>query len=74
MYLGIDIGGTFTDLVLMDADGKVSTTKALSTPGQLEDGLFEAIGLAAAARGWSTEQLLARVSPSATAPRRPPMR
>lgn len=61
MYLGIDIGGTFTDLVLMDEDGKVSTTKALTTPGTLEDGLFEAIGLAATAKGLTTEQLLSRI-------------
>ncbi len=61
MYLGIDIGGTFTDLVLMDDAGHVTTTKALTTPGQLEDGLFEAIGLAARARGLSTGQLLARI-------------
>jgi N-methylhydantoinase A len=33
MYLGIDIGGTFTDLVLMDDKGTISTAKALTTPG-----------------------------------------
>ena len=30
--LGIDIGGTFTDLVLIASDGSVSTQKVLSTP------------------------------------------
>ena len=30
--LGIDIGGTFTDLVLVEADGRVLTHKVLSTP------------------------------------------
>ena len=30
--LGIDIGGTFTDLVLMHPDGSVVTHKILSTP------------------------------------------
>lgn len=61
MYLGIDIGGTFTDLVLMDDDGRITTTKAPSTPGKLEDGLFAAIDQAAAAVDLDTETLLARV-------------
>ena len=38
MYLGIDIGGTFTDLVLMDEAGNISTAKAPTTPGELEKG------------------------------------
>ncbi len=61
MYLGIDIGGTFTDLVLMDANGHVTTTKAPSTPGQLEDGLFEAIDQAATSVGMTRQQLLAKI-------------
>jgi N-methylhydantoinase A len=36
MYLGIDIGGTFTDLVLMDENGNIVTAKAPTTPGELE--------------------------------------
>ena len=43
MYLGIDIGGTFTDLVLMDDVGRIGTAKALSTPGELEIGVLNAI-------------------------------
>jgi N-methylhydantoinase A len=31
--LGIGIGGTFTDLVLIESDGSVATHKVLSTPG-----------------------------------------
>ena len=45
MYLGIDIGGTFTDLVLMDESGNISTAKAPTTPGELEKGVFDAVGL-----------------------------
>ena len=41
MYLGIDIGGTFTDLVLMDATGDLVTAKAPTTPGELERGVFD---------------------------------
>src|SRR5205085_9743436 len=61
MYLGIDIGGTFTDLVLMDEDGAITTAKALTTPGELETGVFNAIDLVAAAKGVATEELLTRV-------------
>ena len=61
MYLGIDIGGTFTDLVLMDDEGHISTAKAPTTLGELEHGVFEAVALAAAAQGHSSKQLLHRV-------------
>ena len=30
--IGVDIGGTFTDCVTMDAQGTVTVGKALSTP------------------------------------------
>ncbi len=61
MYLGVDIGGTFTDLVLMDENGAISTAKSSTTPGELETGVFNAIALAAEARGMSADDLLARV-------------
>ncbi len=61
MYLGVDIGGTFTDLVLMDEDGTISTAKASTTPGELETGVFNAIALAAEAKGMNPDALLARV-------------
>ncbi len=32
--LGIDIGGTFTDLVAMDEEGKATLAKVESTPVQ----------------------------------------
>ncbi|CAN5188486.1 hydantoinase/oxoprolinase family protein [soil metagenome] len=61
MYLGVDIGGTFTDLVLMDDAGEISTAKAFSVPGELEKGVFEAIRLAAESKGLSVDDLLQRV-------------
>jgi N-methylhydantoinase A len=61
MYLGIDIGGTFTDLVLMDERGGISTAKALSTPGKLEAGVFNAVEVAASARGITAADLLSQV-------------
>ena len=62
MYLGIDIGGTFTDLVLMDEIGNIVTAKAPTTPGELENGVFDAIALVAATQGVAVEQLLAKVT------------
>ena len=43
MYLGIDIAGAFTDLVLMDDEGGIGTAKALTTPGELETGAIRQI-------------------------------
>lgn len=62
MYLGVDIGGTFTDLVLVDDQGRLYTTKALSTPGELEVGVFNAVQNAAEQIGLTGEELLARVT------------
>lgn len=62
MFLGVDIGGTFTDLVLVDDEGRLTTTKALSTPGELEVGVFEAVRNAAEQIGMSAEELLSKVS------------
>ena len=48
--LGIDIGGTFTDVVLLSADGLMQTQKVLSTPDDYAAGVIEgALGLLTAA-------------------------
>ena len=62
MYLGIDIGGTFTDLVLMDDGGNISTAKAPTTPGELEKGVFDAVAIVAGTQGLAPEELLSRVT------------
>ncbi len=41
-----DIGGTFTDLVSVEADGTVSTAKSHSTPHQFEQGVMDVIAAA----------------------------
>ena len=47
--IGVDIGGTFTDLVVLDeATGAVSTSKALSTPRDLLDGVLRCVDQAGA--------------------------
>jgi len=44
LRIGVDIGGTFTDLVALDeATGVVTNTKALSTPRDLLDGVLRCV-------------------------------
>jgi N-methylhydantoinase A len=47
--LGIDVGGTFTDLVLL-RDGQIQTAKVLSTPSP-EEGVFAALDKLGALQG-----------------------
>jgi N-methylhydantoinase A len=55
---GVDIGGTFTDCVLVDARGQVALGKALSSPDDgYQSGFFGAIEAAAHQLGVSTEDL-----------------
>lgn len=61
MYLGVDIGGTFTDLVFMDEEGVITATKALTTPGELEKGVLDAIALVAQNRGQDVDSLLRQI-------------
>jgi len=56
--IGIDIGGTFTDLVLMRDDGSLVSTKAPSTPGQLLEGLLAAAADAAQLEGVGLDEFL----------------
>ena len=41
--IGIDVGGTFTDLAALDADGRVTTTKVLSVPADRALGVLNAL-------------------------------
>ena len=56
---GIDIGGTFTDVVVIDDAGRVTTAKASSTPPDFSTGVIDALGAAAAQLGLSLPQLCA---------------
>lgn len=44
--LGVDIGGTFTDLVAQDENGQLHTTKVLTTPEDHAEGIMTAIAKA----------------------------
>jgi N-methylhydantoinase A len=49
--VGADIGGTFTDLVLVDAGGKVATRKVSSTPDNYSRAIVEGVRELIAAHG-----------------------
>ncbi|MEA2385721.1 MAG: hypothetical protein QOH72_5692 [Solirubrobacteraceae bacterium] len=57
--IGVDIGGTFTDCVVADETGGRTVSKALTTPGSLQDGVLEAIRVNAEELGLSRAELLA---------------
>ena len=44
MRIGIDIGGTFTDLVFLGSGGEVRTAKVLSTPEDYSRGIADGLG------------------------------
>jgi N-methylhydantoinase A len=50
-YCGVDIGGTFTDCVLVDDAGAISLAKAPSTPDDFSRGFLDAVAEAARLRG-----------------------
>lgn len=57
---GVDIGGTFTNAVIIDPDGRVTLAKSPSTPNDFARGFFAALAEGARALGLSLEQLLAK--------------
>jgi N-methylhydantoinase A len=56
--IGCDIGGTFTDVAVVDSDGRVFADKADTTPGALSDGMLRALENAAGQVGLRLEELL----------------
>jgi N-methylhydantoinase A len=61
MYrIGIDVGGTFTDVAAIDDDGRVMIAKAASTPADPSDGLIDGLGVLASELGLDVETLLAQ--------------
>jgi len=57
--VGIDVGGTFTDLAAADARGRVVIAKSASTPRDPSEGLIEGLRLLAAELGTDLRGLLA---------------
>lgn len=57
-FIGIDVGGTFTDAVGMAADGSVVRAKASTTPKAHVDGIMDALTRLAEAAGVARSELL----------------
>ena len=58
LRIGIDIGGTFTDLVAIAADGRVLTHKTASTPDDYGEGIIEGLRALLAAEGVGLSEVL----------------
>src|SRR5262245_23693459 len=57
-YLGVDTGGTFTDLVEIDGSGRLRFDKAFSTPQAPEQGILDALDTLAKSAGVDVPTLL----------------
>src|SRR5262249_53764507 len=62
LLVGVDIGGTFTDCVVLDAKGRITATKAPSTPQNFAEGMLAAMRLAAERLGLPFEQFCRAVA------------
>ncbi|MBI3078997.1 MAG: hydantoinase/oxoprolinase family protein [Deltaproteobacteria bacterium] len=60
--VGVDTGGTFTDVVVLTEAGEVVMSKAPTTPWDFSIGVLDAIGEAARQMGLSPRDLLARTA------------
>ena len=60
--VGVDTGGTFTDIVVMAESGEVWTAKAPTTPDDFSRGVMDALSEAARAVGTERTELLARTT------------
>ena len=60
--IGVDVGGTFTDAVLIGDDGSMLSSKTPSTPPDYGEGVVDAVELLAKEAGVSIEDLLGATS------------
>jgi N-methylhydantoinase A len=58
--IGVDIGGTFTDCVVLDEVGRITLGKALSTPNDFSVGAVDSVRDAARSLGFQSEDELIR--------------
>jgi N-methylhydantoinase A len=59
-FCGVDIGGTFTDCVVLDDGGRITLAKVSSTPPDFSVGFLDALDAVAARLDLSTEDFLAQ--------------
>ena len=62
LLVGVDIGGTFTDCVVLDRDGTITATKSTSTPDNFAEGMLATMRMAAERLGLSFEQFCSDVA------------
>ena len=60
--IGIDVGGTFTDIVVSASGGETIIAKAATTPSDQSEGVLDGIVLAAERLGLAPSELLQRTS------------
>lgn len=60
--IGVDVGGTCTDCVILDEKGRITLGKALSTPPNFGEGILDAVAVAAAEVGLDLRGLLEQTS------------
>jgi len=60
-YCGVDIGGTFTDCVLVDDGGTITLAKVSSTPQDFSQGFLDAIAEAATQRGLDPSEVFPQI-------------
>src|SRR3954470_24114072 len=60
--VGIDTGGTFTDVVVLDDHGDVTSAKSPTTPDDLAQGLINGLEAAAQTVGQTLDEFLAATS------------
>ena len=60
--IGIDVGGTFTDLFLWSEDGEVRAFKVLSTPDDPSEGVMDGLSAIAAEQGLSAGEFSRKIS------------
>ncbi len=56
--VGVDVGGTFTDVILQGGDGRVLVRKLLSTPPSYDRAVVEAVGALAADDNGSVAEVI----------------
>ncbi|HXQ53742.1 MAG TPA: hydantoinase/oxoprolinase family protein [Stellaceae bacterium] len=60
--VGVDIGGTFTDCVVIDEGGAVTTAKSPSTPDDFARGMIDAIAAASRKMGMAPDALYPEIA------------
>ena len=62
LIVGIDTGGTFTDIVVLHPDGRVTINKSPTTPKNFAQGVIDAVAVASENLGLGASEFLAQVS------------